>query len=74
MRNDENFIYEYNNTIIEPEKMNESLERVENEYKKLDEFMISTINMKFSMEISILVISTLLSILGLLGKIYIKKN
>jgi hypothetical protein len=70
----QNKFYNYNTTIIESEKMNRSLELVENEYLNLDEVWSKKINMKFGMEVSILVISTLLTILGLIGNYYFSKK
>lgn len=60
----------YQNKIIEKEKMDDNLKKVANEYIKMSDYMKSKISMKFGMEVFILVISTLLSIIGLLGKIF----
>ena len=49
--------------------MNNSLTSVNEESKVLDEYISSKINMKFGMEVSVLVISTLLSMGGLIGKL-----
>ena len=49
-------------------ELSESLEIIKSEKLKLEEYLGSKVEMKFTMEVSVLVISTLLCILGFLGK------
>ena len=66
--NEDENIYKYSSRIIDYNKMNSSLENIGLEYKILDDHMLSKVDMKFSMEISVLVITTLLTICGLICK------
>lgn len=67
-KREETIYNNYSVRIIDPEGMKENLEKVGNEHERLNSLLISKINMKLSMEISVLVLTTLLSIGGLLGR------
>ena len=66
--NEDDNIYQYSSRIIDYNKMNTSLQYIGIEYKKLDDSMLSNVDKKFSMEVSVLVFTTLLTIFGLIGK------
>jgi Ca2+-dependent lipid-binding protein len=61
----------YSSKIEGKEKLTESLNKVSDKAVLLDKYISEKINMKFGMEVSVLVITTLLSIAGLVGKLLI---
>ena len=70
--NEDDYHYDNNELLFGYEEMKVSLENINKEKLKLEEYLGSKVNMKFAMEISVLVLSTLFSILGILGKKFIK--
>jgi hypothetical protein len=49
-------------------KLNASLEKIKSEASNLEEYLGSKVEMKFEIEISVLIISTVLTFFGLLGE------
>ena len=66
--NDDNYYIGNQNLLKKYKEMNSSLENIKTEALKLEEYLCSKVEIKFGMEISLLIVITVFSLLGILGK------